>query len=301
MTLRVIRLALVGLAALTTLCSQTPRASFSLAINIGSDTFRAGSEIGINITLTNVSDHVITVGNAGPNAAISGNVIVVHGSGGRIPPYTRDGRVVLGHEDSIAGSIGHATLQPGATLKEQDRLNTLFELSPDTYTVFVERKDRTTGGVAHSNTITITVTGEHKTAFFGLVVNSAKSTYSAGADIPIDITLTNNSDHALQLANSGANAELGGSYLVVRGAGVRPPRKTRDGWMRLEHPSATAGKPEMVAVQRGATLKERVLLNRLFDLPPDTYQVSVERRDQETGIVAQSSVIAITVTAGGAK
>jgi hypothetical protein len=203
--------------------------------------------------------------------------------------------VVLGHEDSIAGSIGHATLQPDATLKEQDRLNTLFELSPDTYTVFVERKDRITGAVARSNTITITVTGDHKTASFGLAVASDKRSYSVGADIPVNIVLTNNSDRPLQLASAGANAELGGSFLVVRGTGVRPPRKTREGWMRLENAGAGAAKPEMIAVQPGMTMNEQVLLNRLFDLPPDTYQVSVERKDKETGIVAQSNVISITV------
>jgi hypothetical protein len=296
-----LRLSLIGLIGLGAVCAQTPKASFSLVIDTADKNVKAGSEIQIDIVLTNASDHRVVVVKSGPNAEISGNLIVMRGSSGRVPPFTKQGRATLGREEGMVGSSVQASLEPGQGTREQAWLHQLFELAPDTYTVFVERKDRDTGAVARSNSITITVTGEHKTASFGLIVNSDKKAYTAGADIPIDITLTNNSDRALQLANAGANAELGGSYLVVRGTGVRPPRKTRDGWMRLEHPSATAGKPEMVAVQRGAALKEQVLLNRLFDLPPDTYQVSVERRDQETGIVAQSNVIAITVTAGGAK
>lgn len=290
-----LRLALVALVAIGTACAQTPNASFSLAIDSANKNAKVGSEIQIDIVLTNASDHRIVVVKSGPNAEISGNLIVMRSSTGRVPPFTKLGRATLGREDGMAGSSVQVALEPGQASREQARLHELFELAPDTYTIWVERKDRTTGGVARSNTIALTVTGEHKTASFGMVLNSGRKAYITGSDIPIELILTNDSGHPLQLANAGSKAELGGSYLVVRGTGVRPPRKTPDGWRRLENPAATGEKPEMIILQSGETLKEEVVLNQLFDLPPDKYQVSVERKDKETGIVAQSNVISITV------
>jgi hypothetical protein len=142
--------------------SQTEKSAFSVAISTAEQSFKAGSEVNIEITLTNISGKNISVYWPGDNLEPNDMEyqIVVINQVGKVPPRTRLGRNVIDHEPGII--MGHGPVLPnrevkvGETLKQKLNLNKFFLLEPGTYTVQLKRGDGE--NAAKSNTIRLTIT-----------------------------------------------------------------------------------------------------------------------------------------------
>jgi hypothetical protein len=141
---------------------QTGQVPFSIAISTQSDLMKAGSEILVEITLTNTSNHEIRVGKAPGNLpqAESEYSIEVRDSKGRVAPDTDYGRKVRQKKIWFYRSRDSVTLQPGESLKDGALITKLYDLSHvDRYTVQISRliPEQWGRGTAKSNYINITV------------------------------------------------------------------------------------------------------------------------------------------------
>jgi hypothetical protein len=175
------RCAIAILAAAPLFClakTQTttpPKAPFSLALKPEQNIFSLDEPVKLSVTLTNTSDHAITVWVENPSAQAGG---VISGQGGfvykfhvldekgRVPGDTRFGKALRGLSDPayltdetpIKRSGGWTTLQPGKTLTNTLTVSTVFDFKePGKYRIDVERFDDESKSFVRSNSTTVTI------------------------------------------------------------------------------------------------------------------------------------------------
>ena len=155
--------ALLSLAIAVIPCSaQTGEVPFSIAISAQSDLMKVGSEILVEITLTNTSNHEIRVGKAPGNQPLAESEysIDVRDSKGHPAPDTEYGGKVRQRKIWFYRSRESVALQPGESLKDGAVITKLYDLSRvDRYTVQISRPipEQWGKGTVKSNTINITV------------------------------------------------------------------------------------------------------------------------------------------------
>ena len=132
-------------------------APLSIGISAPQDTVQSGSEVQIEVTITNTSDQNLRYRPLSwPDVKED-----VRDSQGRPAPETAYGRELHArHIRPTAGSFpGTRILEPGDNVRYRYPLTVIYDLSrPDTYTVQVQRQDPVTKTIVKSNTITVTVT-----------------------------------------------------------------------------------------------------------------------------------------------
>jgi hypothetical protein len=160
--------------------AQETAARFTILISTAQGTAQAGSEIRVNVLLTNTSDHPIWVYvEKGAAAELEGYSIEVRDSQGRLQRTSRyywsigrrggsTMRVPAGSEQDYSdnhyaasgeGSGGYVNPHPGETKQAWFDVNKLYApLAPGKYTVQVQRTDEERKAVVKSNVITLTVT-----------------------------------------------------------------------------------------------------------------------------------------------
>jgi hypothetical protein len=143
--------------------SRSAQRPFSLTISTEHDRVKVGSEVLVQITLTNTSDQEIALGKAPGNLpqAESEYLVEVHDSRGQTAPDTDYGRKIKQNKIVVSFSRVSATVGPGESLKDGVILTKLYDLSrPGKYSVQLLRKvpPQLGDGLIKSNKVTITVT-----------------------------------------------------------------------------------------------------------------------------------------------
>jgi len=130
-----------------------------------SESFKVGTTIEFEVTVTNVGDHAILVQTWGPNSP--DEFTVRNGDGHEVLPSTRvkieerDGKYVVVFDPELKmGSTAAAELQPGKTQVYKEALPGTFDLSrPGKYWIYAWRPDGLgDGGLVKSNTVRVTIT-----------------------------------------------------------------------------------------------------------------------------------------------
>jgi hypothetical protein len=116
--LRVIfRLAIYG--AVGTCLGEKPTAPFAIAISTPNHVVNSGSDVRLDIVMTNTSDHEFPIGRAiGDNQAELDYHIRVLDDRGKSAAETEYGRKVYGKDGFRFGSVFGDRLRPGDTLHE---------------------------------------------------------------------------------------------------------------------------------------------------------------------------------------
>jgi hypothetical protein len=148
------------------------KSPFSLTIHTPKDVVKAGSEVRVGITLTNISDHDIydsvPVGSS-PSGEFYYRIEIRNDKGVRAP-LTRFGYIARGevpppeaqpgHLDDLifASSVLLVTVEPGKVSGAVIMANELYDLSRSgKYSIQVNRWDDESKTTVTSNTITVTV------------------------------------------------------------------------------------------------------------------------------------------------
>ena len=137
--------------------AQSTRAPFSLTISAPS-VVPVGSELRLNVTLTNTSNHSISLprSNGDAQAELYTDVDVWSEQDG---PAAETGYRRSLREDSVVRSDVLVTLEPGKSHTDQIVVTKLFELRPDAYKIQVRRNTHRwmAGAVVKSNVTSIVV------------------------------------------------------------------------------------------------------------------------------------------------
>jgi hypothetical protein len=134
---------------------------FSISISVEPTVAKAGTPIELAVTLTNVSNHQISVAQEKGGKAEFDYRIDVRNSSNTNAPDTNYHKKVKGQETSdvtpLLRSWGFLQVDPGKTLKDHVDLTRLFQLAPGKYTVQVERTDDESKATVKSNTVLLTI------------------------------------------------------------------------------------------------------------------------------------------------
>lgn len=143
--------------------SRSEQQPFSLTISAEHDSVKRGSEVFVQIKVTNTSNQQISLAKAPGNLpqAESEYSIDVRDSGGREAPLTDYGRKIKEKKIIVSMSRDSLHIEPGESQNDGVIVTKLYDLSrPGKYSVRVAREipPRWGGGIVQSNTINITIT-----------------------------------------------------------------------------------------------------------------------------------------------
>ncbi len=148
-------------------CQGTDKqARFSLAISAAQTAVKVGSEIKIDVTLTDTTGQAFLIaGDAGARGEFEYAVHVEDGNGHE-PHETKYLRALRREDSGNAGdtttlvinfSMGFRQAEPGRALKSEIHLDKLYDLPPGSYTVQVEDADEESKIIVKSNKLKFTV------------------------------------------------------------------------------------------------------------------------------------------------
>jgi hypothetical protein len=143
---------------------------FSISISAAEQQVVSGSPVKVKLTLTNKSDHDISIWRE--NTEDEGGRtyrVDVHDDANKVPPETKIGTVRNGNwaelsrlspeEIDLGGSGACITLKSGKSLTEDVSISRLYDLGkPGKYTIQLRRLVEGIGTYVKSNTVTVTVT-----------------------------------------------------------------------------------------------------------------------------------------------
>ena len=140
-----------------------PQAAFSIAISAPQTVVKSGSDVTVNIALTNASGDKINVGQDVSRKGEFHYQFDIRDGKRNHATKTKYFRSLRGDEVGRGAVIMRGTiirtLQPGQTLLDEVNLTKLFDLNqPGKYTIQVERRDEDSKIVVKSNVIEVTVT-----------------------------------------------------------------------------------------------------------------------------------------------
>lgn len=144
---------------------------------------------------------------------------------------------------------------------------------------------------------------KHPVASFSLHISTPEAVVKAGAAVPIDIVITNTSDHEIAIGRS--NGPMQGEFhheLHVLDSSGKAVARTK--WGHKLKGEVGPGEDSVITfsdvigtLQPGQTLKDGLFANAIFDLThPGKYTLQIERIDADTKAVVKSNVITVTVT-----
>jgi hypothetical protein len=281
------------------------RAPLSVTISTPSPTIKVGSDLKIDIALTNTSHESLS---GTPNGTLK-----VHDSNGKAVSEVEEPKpeeeVVLKDGSKVRivrppeGSHQIQTMLPGTTHDELIA-NKFFDFSkPGTYTIQVSESFH--GFVVNSNTVTVTVVPAQTVEAssgkprLSVALSAVEKTSKAGSRVIVDVSLTNTSSGRVLLPGGGGEDMLPWYTIQVRRKDGTPvpdsqlvqARKRESakplppGMFKVDNYSRIAGE-----MQPGQTLKERVVLSDLYDMSePGDYVVQAQRVEPANGAVLKST------------
>jgi hypothetical protein len=134
---------------------------------------------------------------------------------------------------------------------------------------------------------------------FSLNISAKDDTVRAGSEVRVKIVLTNTSNREIYIIHEKASdvGEQAGFTLDVRDAGGMVVPFTRYGQLFFNHEAVTLGAPSPFDLKPGKTLKDEIIVSKLFDLSkPGKYSIQVKRQDDSSTAVVKSNTITVTVT-----
>lgn len=149
---------------------EGPRASFQMAIELRSATWKPGAEVWLHIRLTNISDEPISLWSVRRGPPVY--AVDVLDREGKPAPLTPVGRAFsrgeMGYRDAdgrqrlIVGGSGHFVhIAPGESGKDFFLVSTIVDLrAPGAYRIRLERVDPVTKLCVRSNTVTLNVAAD---------------------------------------------------------------------------------------------------------------------------------------------
>jgi hypothetical protein len=145
------------------LLPQTVDSRFGLTISVPQTILEPGSEVRVQIALTNLSGHDVVVPRMLSTYAANYD-IEVRDANGKLAPDSAYSRWVKQPGDAHhiriqGGSVSQETIKPAGSLKEEALITRFFDITkPGEYVIQVSREDLG-GGTLKSNAIKITVVG----------------------------------------------------------------------------------------------------------------------------------------------
>jgi hypothetical protein len=141
-----------------------PKQPFTVKISSVQDVFKSGSEIRLQIAITNITDSDIAISRAidDTSAEVGGWTIEVWDDTDKAPPETQYQRLLRGEglpDEPLEWSVIMGSLSPGETFKDAMIVTKFYDLSkPGKYSIQVQRIDPTSKVAVKSDKITVTVT-----------------------------------------------------------------------------------------------------------------------------------------------
>jgi hypothetical protein len=138
-----------------------------------------------------------------------------------------------------------------------------------------------------------TLLGSNPPQSFTIAIGTVGNTFKLGAKIPVQVVLTNTSDHDINAAvGKGDAAEDAGYVLEVWDAKGDHSPETKLKSVGKEVSSAVG-----VTLSPGQSVKNRMIVNEFYYLTsPGKYQIQVSLTDPDTKVVVRSNKITVTVT-----
>lgn len=272
--------------------SQQPREAkpaFSIRLSVARDVVEVGSPLMLRFVTTNTSDHDIFLER--------GSLSIVD-SVGRPVPRTSYGEKIISAGDR--SRLGPLPLHPGGAVGGRPTdLNAIYDLSkPGTYTIQAKSWDQYSRTMVESNVLTLTLTPppiapERTKASFRLYINTDNVDVSPGSRVPVNMLVTNTSDHEIVYDTATTKIEI-----EVRDARGGLATLTEGGRSRLRYLGTPGSSYNRSPIGAGDTLAVSAEdVGVLYDLRgPGKYTVQVSRFDNETKTWVKSNTITLTVT-----
>jgi hypothetical protein len=139
---------------------RTTKPSFTLSISAQEASVRSGTDVQIDVVVTDVSSQEVLVETnwVRPYVEITDHITITNGSGGKAA-RTKLGRAASESNASLTGKIVDIQLKPNKPFTYKLDLSQLYDLTkPGKYNVQIQRLDSNTNSVVTSNLVTLTVT-----------------------------------------------------------------------------------------------------------------------------------------------
>jgi len=292
------------------LCSTASRAtgpdagkqpSFSITVAVREDIILAPSELLLEITLTNTSDHDICCADGRDWRMFA---IAVRDPKGNPVPRTPAWENVK-HPYVLSSNV-YFPIKPGGSQTFQVLLNRVFNLTRSgRYTVQATREDVPSGVTARSNSVAFTVpwpvTRRVAHPSFSVALSAPLESIRSGWQIPISIVVRNNSARSPLLAmwiepDQGLD-DFGAGFEVTTSDG-RAAQLTNKGVAYRDRDKIPEGSFVLAPLPPGRTLEQIRRLGDLFDVSkPGQYTIQVALNDPLSGRVVKSNAVNVTVLA----
>jgi hypothetical protein len=146
------------LTAWTSASDQAVQKPFSISISAETPVVKAGSDVYINVHLTNTTNHNLDdSGSIDNRIGLDPNLLfAVRDTGGKLVP-----KRVYKHPELTTGTPVNRTVRPGESISLEQCVSRLYDMSrPGEYVIQVSRRlsDNPKDGLLKSNTTTVTVT-----------------------------------------------------------------------------------------------------------------------------------------------
>lgn len=200
------------------LASRRPsKPTFSIAITSALSSVRAGWQVPVEIAVKNLSTKPLRLAiwhgvssrtHWSLEAQEFGSGIEVRNADGKVVPLTTHGRAFLSGDGWFRGRFLFESIRPGEVLKQTAAIGELSDIdSPGTYTIRAALVDPVSGLPVNSNPLRITVTNTPDDAPPPFVITIRAVDEEEGwsfkvGDVPLQVCMTNISDHELRLDNA---------------------------------------------------------------------------------------------------
>ncbi len=290
--------------------SQTRNATpaFSITLSTRQTVVEVGSPLRVRIADTNMLDRDIFVALPIQMSVLDGEGKPVpetahwrktHGTEPRPTAPPGVGGIPVGIPGPSGSVIGPRPMHPGETTSGiSGDLTKQYDLStPGTYTIQARRRDSYSESVVESNVLTVTVIApsqapERPTTSFTLAIRTDEDTVKAGNKIPVNIEVTNTSDHLIVYTPSITTLDI----QVHDAQGKMAPLTEAGRELRREYGSI--GINSHFSLSPGDSWPAGgVGVGVLYDLSrPGDYTIQISQFDDETKTWVKSNTITVTVT-----
>ena len=139
--------------------------------------------------------------------------------------------------------------------------------------------------------------GQHRD--FSISIATAQTSFGAGKDIPIDISVNNISDHQIPIFVSPGESGIALAFEITvfdeTGSRVTETVEGKNAHGKTNVPRTISGGTVMIPV--GGNYKSTTHINKIFDLTKSgTYTVEVQKLDKTNKVLIKSNVLTITIT-----
>jgi hypothetical protein len=284
------------------LSQQPSPAPFKIAINADSPTVVADSEVWIKVSLTNTSNHDLddsggyfTGIDLNPNFRFE-----VRDERGELVP-----KRTYPNPELRTGYPVNRSISPGKTFTQEQRVSALYDMrKPGKYTIQVSRRtsENPKDGEIKSNVVTLKVTPNDKVPTpesrqannppFKIAITAEKSTIVAGADVLVDVSLTNTSNQNVEetvMYEDGIGLDSTLRFEVRDEHGKLVPKRV------YPNEEFRAGSFRVHTIPVGQALTQPQPVSALYDMrKPGKYTIQVWRPDSKYDI--KSNIVTMTVT-----